>query len=89
MGTGCNSTAFGMADDSTSMAARHWNSRHTGLVLFAYADGSVHALRRITPQFDISTSGPNPSFYSNEWFVFQEMAGYRDGGTRDTSILVP
>jgi prepilin-type N-terminal cleavage/methylation domain-containing protein len=89
MGTGCNSTAFGMADDSLSNAARHWNSRHTGLVLFAYADGSVHALRRIAPQFGVSTSGPDPNFYSTEWFVFQEMAGYRDGGTRDTSILVP
>jgi prepilin-type N-terminal cleavage/methylation domain-containing protein len=89
IGAGCNSTAYGMADDISPRAARHWNSRHSGLVLFSYADGSVHALRRIAPQFGVSPSAPDPSLYPEEWFVFQEMAGYQDGGRRDNSVLVP
>jgi prepilin-type N-terminal cleavage/methylation domain-containing protein/prepilin-type processing-associated H-X9-DG protein len=88
IGAGPTGTGCGMADDSAdSFNVLLWNSRHTGLVHFAFCDGSVHGLRRISMLRDPG-AGPQPT-YPNDWFVFQEMAGYRDGGTRDTAALVP
>ncbi len=58
-----------------------WNtfsSRHTKMVNFAKGDGAVIGLRR----------GQTATPQSNDWWVFQEMAGRRDGGVRATNNLI-
>jgi prepilin-type N-terminal cleavage/methylation domain-containing protein len=92
IGAGCNLTAFGMQDGTASALNEFlWGSRHTNVVLFAYGDGHVRNLRNSVP---LTTdplgkpNGPDASFPST-WFVFQEMGGIQDGGTRDQSILAP
>lgn len=89
IGAGCNTTAYGMADDTNAFINTFlWNSHHTGIVQFGFGDGSVHPVRKIGPMTSLSSNGPQPT-YPSEWYVFQELAGYRDGGVRDQSALVP
>jgi prepilin-type N-terminal cleavage/methylation domain-containing protein len=90
IGAGCNTTGYGMADQTTNgLNSFLWNSHHGGLINFAFGDGSVHSLKMVAPlPPPVSSSGPQPN-YPDSWFVFQEMAGYRDGGVRDTSAIVP
>ena len=68
----------------------HFESKHPGVVQFCYADGSVHRLRRGTSWVDwwnweLVTLWPDR--YPTDWWVFQELAGMREGGTRATSAL--
>jgi prepilin-type N-terminal cleavage/methylation domain-containing protein/prepilin-type processing-associated H-X9-DG protein len=55
----------------------NFGSRHPGVVQFVFVDGSVRALRR----------GTTSTRFSEDWYVFQELAGYKDGGTRDPGAL--
>ncbi len=55
-----------------------FSSRHERAVHFAFADGSVRGLRR----------GRTAKLYSEDWWVLQELAGKRDGGTRKRNTLV-
>jgi prepilin-type N-terminal cleavage/methylation domain-containing protein len=66
-------TTFGLGTEEFG-GAKNWGefaSRHPGIVQFAFADGSVHALR-------------NPDNYNNTAFpVLQAMSGMNDGVTFD------
>jgi hypothetical protein len=58
-----------------------FSSAHVGVVRFCFADGSVRALKQWN----------DPRYSKNwlqNWYVLQELAGYRDGGTRDPSVLL-
>jgi prepilin-type N-terminal cleavage/methylation domain-containing protein/prepilin-type processing-associated H-X9-DG protein len=68
-----------------------FSSRHTGVVQFAYADGSVHGLKREgtawTTNSDPSKGcqvalppvAPPPPAQYGTWYVLQALAGYKDG----------
>ena len=90
IGAGSGSTAYGMADTTTSAQLNLflWSSWHTAGVNFAFADGSVKVLRRVAPiPPPLPAAGPLAT-YPPEWFVFQELAGWADGGVRDTVDLI-
>jgi prepilin-type N-terminal cleavage/methylation domain-containing protein len=89
MGVGSVPTWGGLAAGRLDVQyAANFNSKHPGVVQFCMADGSVRRLRKGTSwvdylQFEVSTLWPDG--YPADWWVFQEMAGMRDGGTRDRS----
>jgi prepilin-type processing-associated H-X9-DG protein len=55
---------------------------HPGGVHFCFADGSVRLLRFGDTAWD------QRSQQSQDWFILQQLAGIRDGGTANTSSLV-
>jgi hypothetical protein len=65
----------------------HFSSRHTAVVHFAFGDGSVRGLVMGRSGWKLSGWPPNSS-PPTDWYAFQELAGWRDGGTRDTSSLI-
>jgi prepilin-type processing-associated H-X9-DG protein len=70
-------------DNSNPSAA---SSFHPGVVQFCFADGHVRPLRH----GNTAWNGVNPlPPESSDWWVFLELGGFRDGGVRDTSRLVP
>lgn len=72
-----------------------FSSKHTGVVNFCYADGSVRGLKVASSEWDPLTGAasgsttPDKPPPSNDWFVFQQLAGMRDGSTLDTSTMEP
>jgi prepilin-type N-terminal cleavage/methylation domain-containing protein len=77
IGAGSLGTKFGMAPGGGAGANNGgWNyfsSRHTGIVNFAFGDGSIRPLRQ-------GASGVrNPTTAGSDWFVFQAMSGMMDG----------
>jgi len=67
-----------------------FESKHPGIVQFCFADGSVRSLRKGTSHiehdnWDLANLWPDQ--YPADWWVVQELAGTRDGGTRDPSSL--
>jgi prepilin-type N-terminal cleavage/methylation domain-containing protein len=71
--------------------AAQFSSKHVGVVQFCFADGSVHSLRKGTSWIDWwnwDLANLWPDRYPQDWWVLQELAGMRDGGTRDTSGLL-
>ncbi len=60
-----------------------FGSRHTGVVNFCFADGSVHALRAGASYWDLQ----NPPSPPSGWLVFQALCGYKDGEQVDTSVV--
>ena len=67
-----------------------FDSMHPGMVQFCFADGSVRGLKKGVAYWD----GTGPFFppQTSEWeafWVLQELAGFRDGGVRDKSALMP
>jgi prepilin-type N-terminal cleavage/methylation domain-containing protein/prepilin-type processing-associated H-X9-DG protein len=71
--------------------AIHFASKHPGLVQFCFADGSVRRLRTGSSWIDWynwDLANLWPDRYPSDWWVFQELAGLRDGGARDSSSLV-
>lgn len=56
-----------------------FSSRHTGLVLFCFGDGSVRPLRYA------GSDQRNPA--GTSWFLLQQLAGIADGETANASIL--
>jgi len=68
-----------------------FESKHPGIVQFCFADGSVRSLRKGTSWIDWDNwdlANLWPDQYPPEWWILQELAGMRDGGTRDNSALV-
>ncbi|HLN33137.1 MAG TPA: DUF1559 domain-containing protein [Gemmataceae bacterium] len=63
---------------------RQFSSSHTGIVQFAYADGSVHALRQGAT---MQLYEPLPAVPSSDWLVLQQLAGMADATVVDLSIL--
>jgi len=53
-----------------------FGSRHSGVVLFGYCDGSVRRLKKV---------GNATPWYNAQWYAFQYCAGYRDGSVVDYS----
>jgi prepilin-type N-terminal cleavage/methylation domain-containing protein/prepilin-type processing-associated H-X9-DG protein len=71
--------------------ATHFGSRHTGVVHFCFADGSVRAVRPGGSWVDWWNGGLAAGFpngYPTDWWVLQELAGMGDGGTRPVQSLV-
>jgi len=76
MGAGSLPTYWGLPSAPASQGWWHYSSRHTGIVQFAFADGSVRGLRKgigITPN-------------SADWLVLQRIAGMQDGEVIDFSV---
>jgi prepilin-type N-terminal cleavage/methylation domain-containing protein/prepilin-type processing-associated H-X9-DG protein len=69
-----------------------FDSKHPGVVQFCFADGSVRVLRKGSSWIDANDNWALanlwPDQYPPDWWVLQELAGIRDGGTRDTSSLM-
>jgi hypothetical protein len=81
------------ADGQDPLFPPLFDSKHPGIVQFCFADGSVRSLRKGTSWIDASNGwdlanlfGP-PDQYPTDWWVLQQLAGMRDGGTRDPSSL--
>jgi prepilin-type N-terminal cleavage/methylation domain-containing protein/prepilin-type processing-associated H-X9-DG protein len=62
-----------------------FSSRHPGVVQFCFADGSVRGVSRAGTTWDVNPATPR----TNDWYVLQQLAGMRDGGTADTGALLP
>jgi uncharacterized protein DUF1559 len=70
--------------------AANFMSKHPGVVYFCLADGHVKPLRKGSSWIDYwnwDLSNLWPDRYPHDWWVFQEMAGIRDGGARDRSSI--
>jgi prepilin-type N-terminal cleavage/methylation domain-containing protein/prepilin-type processing-associated H-X9-DG protein len=79
-GAGGLPTLIGLRNGGTSRnSAFGYGSRHTGLVQFAFGDGSVRGLRVG------ATSTWNPA--SQDWWTLQRFAGISDGQVIDTNSL--
>jgi prepilin-type N-terminal cleavage/methylation domain-containing protein/prepilin-type processing-associated H-X9-DG protein len=84
-------TWSGLKHDGPKTGGGQFNSKHSGVVQFCFADGSVHSLRKGTSwinydDWDLANRWPDQ--YPAGWWVFQELAGWHDGGTRDPATLV-
>jgi prepilin-type N-terminal cleavage/methylation domain-containing protein len=73
-----------------------FGSRHTAIVNFCFADGSVHGVTRM-----VDTSAwesikrlrpgpplPDPVVFTN-WYVLQQLAGIQDGAVPEVNVLAP
>jgi prepilin-type N-terminal cleavage/methylation domain-containing protein/prepilin-type processing-associated H-X9-DG protein len=88
MGRGMSSTARGLhADHNTS--EQPFDSMHPGMVQFCFADGSVRGLKKGVAYWDFNPPLPPQTPVWETFWAFQELAGFRDGGTRDTSAIMP
>jgi prepilin-type N-terminal cleavage/methylation domain-containing protein/prepilin-type processing-associated H-X9-DG protein len=92
MGTAATPTWGGLAPDGQDpVNAVRFDSKHPGVVQFCFADGSVRPLRKGTSYIDWDNGALGelwPDGYPPGWWVFQELGGMGDGGTRDTSLLL-
>jgi prepilin-type N-terminal cleavage/methylation domain-containing protein/prepilin-type processing-associated H-X9-DG protein len=66
-----------------------FSSKHTGVVNFCYADGSVRGLKVASSAWDPLQTTPDKPPPPNDWFVFQQLAGMRDGQTLDSTSMEP
>jgi prepilin-type N-terminal cleavage/methylation domain-containing protein len=94
MGFGAMGTYRGLGGPTaTSAAAISWgqfSSRHPGVVLFCFADGSVRNLKRdgTQPTGDYNhDTWPALGKMPTQWYILQSLAGYRDGDTVDIGRL--
>jgi prepilin-type N-terminal cleavage/methylation domain-containing protein/prepilin-type processing-associated H-X9-DG protein len=65
-----------------------FSSNHGGVVQFCFADGSVRGILPAGSGLRIQDLVGHPH-YTESWFVLQQLAGFRDGGSRDTSLVLP
>jgi len=66
-----------------------FSSNHTGIVQFAYADGSVHPVR--IGQTNVDTTAPGgvaTNFGTQDYAILMQLSGWHDGKTQDVSTLV-
>ncbi len=56
-----------------------YGSKHPGIVLFVFCDGSVRSIRNI--------GKPDPDYNSARYFAFQQAAGMADGEVLNFSLL--
>jgi prepilin-type N-terminal cleavage/methylation domain-containing protein len=77
------------ADGQDPVSTPLFDSKHPGIVQFCFADGSVRSLRKGTSWINAIVGWDLvdlwPDHYPADWWVLQELAGFRDGGTRDRS----
>jgi prepilin-type N-terminal cleavage/methylation domain-containing protein len=88
MGRGMCTTARGLhanhnGDDNA------FDSMHPGIVQFCFADASVRGLMKGVAYWDFNPPLPPQTPEWETWWAFQELGGFRDGGPRDTSALMP
>jgi hypothetical protein len=76
IGGGCLGTGFGLYTGSQGRWAQ-FSSAHASVVQFARGDGSVVGIR----------PGGTATVGSSDWLLLQQMAGYKDGLSADTSPL--
>lgn len=70
--------------NNTGAAVGGWNyfgSRHSGIIQFGFGDGSVRGLR------PGSSGVRNPTTAGSDWYIYQAMAGMRDGDVYNTAQL--
>jgi type II secretory pathway pseudopilin PulG len=91
MGVGTCDTQWGLGGPNTSLPWQ-FSSRHTSVVHFAFADGSVRPLARGVGASDVTSTGdnnpPDPAT-SPAWWTLQYLAGYRDGQVAQETLLTP
>jgi prepilin-type N-terminal cleavage/methylation domain-containing protein/prepilin-type processing-associated H-X9-DG protein len=90
MGVGVMGTWRGLGGP-VETSVFQFGSRHTAVVNFCFADGSVHGLNRgvdSTPWLSRRPTPPDMNVYP-AWWVLAEMAGQADGMVPNQSILVP
>jgi prepilin-type processing-associated H-X9-DG protein len=61
-----------------------FSSCHSGGVQFCFADGAVRLIRFGAGQWNGDPSNPS----GPDWLLLQQLAGWRDGGSGDTSRLI-
>jgi prepilin-type processing-associated H-X9-DG protein len=92
MGVGSMPSWSGLArGDEPFQFAAQFGSKHPGVVQFCFADGSVRRLRKGSSAIDYwgwELANRYPDRYPAGWWVLQELAGMRDGGSRETSSLL-
>ena len=91
IGLGVLPTAGGLAPRGVNTTPVQFGSRHPGGVQFCLADGSVRALKRGGSWIDWNNgelASRFPNNYPADWWVFQELAGVADGGSRSVSPLL-
>jgi prepilin-type N-terminal cleavage/methylation domain-containing protein len=93
VGPGILPTLAGLAADGRDpVSPPLFGGKHPGVVLFCFADGSMRPLRKGTSWIDANDNWALadlwPNDYPTDWWVFQELAGMGDRGTRDASGLV-
>jgi prepilin-type N-terminal cleavage/methylation domain-containing protein len=77
VGGGCLPSAWGVSAAGATSFYLRFSSAHTGIVQFAYGDGSVRGIR----PGQIATS------FSSDWYLFQQLCGFKDGLSADTSSI--
>jgi prepilin-type N-terminal cleavage/methylation domain-containing protein len=91
MGFGGEPTWSGLPRDGQDpLTPPVFDSKHPGIVQFCFADGSVRSLRKGSSwidwdNWDLANLWPNQ--YPPDWWVFQQLAGMRDGAVVDSSAL--
>jgi prepilin-type N-terminal cleavage/methylation domain-containing protein len=77
-------SVWGMSAVNKGWTAKpyQFSSHHSAGVQFATGDGSVKTLREGNLDFAVNRQ------MTNDWFVYMELSGYRDGGRRDKSVLL-
>src|SRR5439155_9795998 len=84
VGGGSMTTVTGLATGPLAYDYQ-FSSSHTGIVQFAFGDGSVRPLRPgNTAKGPYVTSTPDP-----DWYLLQQLAGFKDGLSQDTSPIAP
>jgi prepilin-type N-terminal cleavage/methylation domain-containing protein/prepilin-type processing-associated H-X9-DG protein len=73
MGAGALPTAWDLLDPCGWYS---FGSNHTGVIQFAFCDGSVRPLRKV---------GPNTPWFTNQWYAFMGASGAQDGNVVDFS----
>jgi prepilin-type N-terminal cleavage/methylation domain-containing protein len=80
MGCGAMGTAFGM--DQQFPHPTQFSSRHAAVVQFCFCDGSVRGVRRQRTALIPNTQT------SNDWRIFMQLSGRRDGANLDTQSIL-
>jgi hypothetical protein len=83
-GMGIMPTTWGLGkgqDPNGGGAGAEWykySSRHAAVVQFCFGDCSTRGVR----------FGTTTSFFTEDWYVLQQMGGRNDGQNRDTAVLL-
>jgi prepilin-type processing-associated H-X9-DG protein len=83
MGVGALPTVAGM--QTVNPRWFQFSSLHPGSVQFCFADGSARSLKPGSSHQSFPFRGP----FTDDWYVFQQLAGFHDSDIRETSSLLP
>ncbi len=76
---GCMYTLRGLSTDGSKALANQFSSAHSSVVQFARGDGSVVGLR----------PGDTKTIGSSDWYLLQQLAGWKDGYMNSPSSILP